>query len=58
MVDSTVTYSKEELKKRLTDIQYKVTQEKATEAPWTGEYNDHKEKGTYHCVVCDEELFT
>mmetsp|Transcript_51745 Transcript_51745/g.59445 ORF Transcript_51745/g.59445 Transcript_51745/m.59445 type:complete len:130 (+) Transcript_51745:61-450(+) len=55
MVDS---ISKEELKKRLTPIQYQVTQEKATEAPFTGEYNDTKDKGSYHCVVCDEVLFS
>ena len=34
-----------------------VTQEKGTERPFTGKYNAHFEEGTYHCVVCDEELF-
>ncbi len=32
---------KEELKKRLTDVQYKVTQEQDTERPYTGKYYKH-----------------
>ena len=46
------------LKKILTPIQFKVTQEKGTEAPYTGEYNDHYSKtGHYACIVCKEPLF-
>lgn len=26
--------------------------------PFTGKYNDFNEKGTYHCLVCEEELFS
>jgi len=52
-----VTFDKEELKKRLTPIQYEVTQNKDTEKPFTGEYLNHREKGVYTCVVCGEELF-
>jgi peptide-methionine (R)-S-oxide reductase len=47
-----------ELRQRLTPIQYNVTQEKATERPFTGEYYDHKENGVYTCVVCGAELFS
>lgn len=50
--------SQEELKKKLTDIQYHVTQEKGTERAFTGEYYKNKEKGIYDCVVCDAPLFT
>lgn len=50
--------SDEELKKELTDIQYYVTQEKGTEAPYTGEYYKNKEEGIYDCVVCGAALFT
>lgn len=50
-------FNKDELKSRLTEEQYRVTQEKATEAPFTGKYNETNEQGTYHCVVCGEELF-
>lgn len=47
-----------ELRQRLTPIQYNVTQEKATERPFTGEYYDHKENGVYTCVVCGAALFS
>ncbi|XP_068086479.1 methionine-R-sulfoxide reductase B1 isoform X4 [Anabrus simplex] len=52
------TFSKEELKKRLTPIQYHVTQEKGTERAFTGKYNKMKESGTYSCIVCGEDLFS
>jgi peptide-methionine (R)-S-oxide reductase len=47
-----------DLKNRLTDEQYQVTQHKGTERPFTGRYVDHKEDGTYTCVVCDNKLFS
>lgn len=31
---------------------------KGTEAPWSGKYWDHREKGTYHCIVCNAPLFS
>lgn len=49
--------SKEELKKKLTPIQYKVTQENATERPFYNEYWDHDEEGIYVDVVTGEPLF-
>lgn len=49
--------SKEELKARLSPIQYQVTQLKSTERPNSGEYNKFNKEGTYHCVVCNEKLF-
>ncbi|XP_063233951.1 methionine-R-sulfoxide reductase B1 isoform X2 [Bacillus rossius redtenbacheri] len=50
--------SKEELKKRLTPLQYHITQEKGTERPFTGQFNKFSEEGTYLCVVCRAELFS
>ena len=47
----------DELKLRLTPIQFHVTQEAGTERPFTGEFWDTKDPGTYHCIVCDEQLF-
>ncbi|XP_017483440.1 PREDICTED: methionine-R-sulfoxide reductase B1 isoform X2 [Rhagoletis zephyria] len=53
-----VNVNKEELKKRLTPLQYQVTQEAATERPFTGCYNKHYEKGIYRCIVCQQDLFS
>ncbi len=47
-----------ELRDRLSDEQYEVTQNKGTERPFTGEYVDNKEDGTYSCVCCGAELFS
>ena len=49
--------SDEELRAKLDDEQYHVTQQCGTEPPFTGKYWDHKEAGAYHCVVCGERLF-
>ena len=46
------------LKDRLTDEQYQVTQLKGTERPFTGEFVDHKEDGTYRCICCEAKLFS
>lgn len=46
-----------ELKEKLSDIQYKVTQENVTEQPFHNEYWDHYEKGIYVDVVTGEPLF-
>lgn len=50
-------WSKEELKKTLTPIEYAVTQENATERPFTGKYDDFYEKGIYVDIVSGEPLF-
>ncbi len=47
-----------ELRDRLSDEQYEVTQNKGTERPFTGDYVDNKEDGTYSCVCCGAELFS
>uniref|UniRef100_A0A3B4BVC2 Peptide-methionine (R)-S-oxide reductase n=1 Tax=Pygocentrus nattereri TaxID=42514 RepID=A0A3B4BVC2_PYGNA len=51
------SFTQDELRKRLTPMQYHVTQEKGTESAFRGEYTDHKEDGTYTCVVCGASLF-
>ena len=48
---------KDNLKNRLTPMQYHVTQEKGTEKPYTGEFYKTLDKGKYYCIVCSEELF-
>lgn len=49
--------SKESLKNRLSPLAWKVTQEKATEAPYSGKFNDFNEGGDYFCICCDRHLF-
>lgn len=48
----------DDLRAKLTDEQYQVTQQKGTERAFTGKYVDHKEDGTYRCICCDAELFS
>ena len=48
----------DELRARLTPLQYEVTQQHGTERAFTGIYWDTKDDGTYHCIVCDEPLFS
>jgi peptide-methionine (R)-S-oxide reductase len=47
----------EEWKKMLTPEQYRVTRNKETEMPFTGQYVDSKDKGTFKCVCCGNTLF-
>jgi peptide methionine sulfoxide reductase msrA/msrB len=59
--DSRANYvkpSKAELKKRLTRLQYDVTQEDATERPFQNEYWNNKKEGIYVDVVSGEPLFS
>ncbi|MDC4163468.1 peptide-methionine (R)-S-oxide reductase MsrB [Mycoplasma sp. T363T] len=47
----------EVLKKELTDIQFEVTQNAATERPFTNEYDKHFKKGIYVDITSGEPLF-
>lgn len=48
----------EELRKRIGDTAYEVTQNAGTERPFSGEYDDFFEKGIYVDVVSGEVLFS
>lgn len=50
--------SKDELRHKLTPIQYAVTQENATEPPFDNEYWDEHRKGIYVDIVTGEPLFS
>lgn len=47
----------EQLKEELTEVQYKVTKENATESPFNNEYDNFFEKGIYVDVTTGEPLF-
>jgi len=47
----------EEWQQQLTPEQYSVTRQKATEQPFSGEYDDCKDEGIFKCVCCGAELF-
>jgi peptide-methionine (R)-S-oxide reductase len=49
--------SDQEWRERLTPEQYRVTREKGTEPPFTGEYAHHEGDGVYRCVCCGQRLF-
>ncbi|MGH7588746.1 MAG: peptide-methionine (R)-S-oxide reductase MsrB [Gemmatimonadota bacterium] len=46
------------LRRTLTPLQYKVTQEEGTEPPFRNEYNDNKRQGIYVDIVSGEPLFS
>lgn len=50
--------AEQELRNRLTPEQYHVTQEAGTERAFTGKYWNAKEAGLYHCVCCNQPLFS
>jgi peptide methionine sulfoxide reductase msrA/msrB len=55
------TYSKPDdatLKKKLTPLQYEVTQHEGTEPPFQNEYHDNKREGIYVDIVSGEPLFS
>ncbi|MDG2023509.1 MAG: peptide-methionine (R)-S-oxide reductase MsrB [Actinomycetota bacterium] len=58
MNEHSKTFSEDELRERLSPLQYHVTQESGTEQAFTGETWDQKKSGTYHCVVCSAALFS
>lgn len=49
--------TQDELRARLTPMQYEVTQNNGTEPPFTNEYDQHFEEGIYVDVVSGEPLF-
>ena len=47
----------QEYKQALSDIEYRVTREAATERPFSGKYWDHWDQGRYSCICCGTPLF-
>ena len=55
---SQVSRTDKERRQTLSPEQYRVTRQKGTERPFTGEYYSSKADGTYLCVACSNELFS
>ena len=53
-----ISRTEAEWKSILTPQQFHVLREKGTDAPFTGAFTYHKEKGVYRCAACGNELFT
>ena len=49
---------REKLKEKLSNDEFDITQNKSTEAPFSGKYLDNKEIGLYKCTCCNAELFS
>lgn len=53
-----ITKSEQEWQKELTPEQYQILRKKGTERPFTGQYWDHHDDGTYTCAACGQVLFS
>ena len=53
----TDTHDEAYWREKLTPEQYRVLREGGTERPFTGEYDDFYEAGTYICRRCNTELY-
>ena len=51
-------FTEQELRERLSPLQYHVTQEAGTERAFTGDTWDQKGPGIYRCIVCGDDLFS
>ncbi|WP_058307635.1 peptide-methionine (S)-S-oxide reductase MsrA [Gracilibacillus massiliensis] len=52
------SFSKQDLKEKLTPIQYHVTQENGTERPFDNEYWNNQQEGVYVDIISGKPLFT
>ena len=52
-----IVKSESEWHNELSDEEFRVLRKKSTELPFTGQYNNHFDKGIYRCRACDTPLF-
>ncbi|MDH5423444.1 MAG: peptide-methionine (R)-S-oxide reductase MsrB [Gammaproteobacteria bacterium] len=55
---SKIEKTAEQWKQALSAEEYRVAREHGTEPAFSGNYYNHKEAGVYHCVCCDQALFS
>lgn len=53
-----VDKTEDQWREELSDEQYAVLRQKATEAPFTGKYLENHEVGVYKCAACGQQLFS
>ncbi len=53
-----VNKTDKEWRKQLTAMQFDVARKGGTERPYTGSTWNNKKPGTYHCVSCNQTLFS
>ena len=58
MAKEILELSDSEWQARLSDEEYYILRKEGTERPGTSVLNDEKRKGIYHCVGCEQALFT
>ncbi len=57
MTNEKIKKTEDEWKQKLSPEQFRVCRKKDTERPFSGKYNDCKDKGMYKCSCCGNELF-
>ena len=57
MLIKKIKKTNEQWKAQLSEEQYRIARQAGTEPAFSGQYNNTKDKGIYHCVCCHEALF-
>jgi peptide-methionine (R)-S-oxide reductase len=53
-----ITKTDKEWREQLSQEQYQILRQAGTERPFTGQYVDEEDEGTYNCAACGNELFS